>query len=495
MTTPEGSSHKQIIKSTGIVGMSQVLTILIGIFRTKIIAVLLGPEGVGIVGMYQTTLTFIQSATGFGLGFSGVRDVAEASGTGDESRISSAIRILKRWAWITGTVGFALTLIFSRTLSRITFGDYSYAWGFALLSVTLFLASLSGAQLALLQGLRKITMMAKANVLGIFFGFLISVPLYYFLGNRGIVLALLASGICSLAVSWWYAKKIKLNSTHITYRETFIQGQRMIRLGFFTVLATMASTGTMFLVRVYILDQSDVQTVGIFQASWNLSIVYIAAILGAMGADYFPRLSEVSTDNEKIIRLANEQTEIAILASAPVMVAFLAFCPFIIRLFYSSSFDPAIPILQWQIPGTFLKVISWPLAYILMAKGKGMLYVTGEVVFNIVFLAIVYFGWHMYSLEITGIGFLVAYAMYLGFILVAISRAVKFRFNRTNLGLIGLFTAIISSSFIIVTMVHGTIALLLMLLILAGTCAVVFLRLRRLIDLKSAINSIKMKLK
>jgi O-antigen/teichoic acid export membrane protein len=102
MTNPEGSSHKQIIKSTGIVGMSQVLTILIGIIRTKIIAVLLGPEGVGIVGMYQTTLTFIQSATGFGLGFSGVRDVAEASGTGDESRIATSIRILKRWAWITG---------------------------------------------------------------------------------------------------------------------------------------------------------------------------------------------------------------------------------------------------------------------------------------------------------------------------------------------------------------------------------------------------------
>ena len=72
----EQDSKKQILKSTGILGFAQIFIILIGIIRVKVLAVLLGATGVGIAGLFQTTIDLLKSATGFGLGFSAVRDIA-----------------------------------------------------------------------------------------------------------------------------------------------------------------------------------------------------------------------------------------------------------------------------------------------------------------------------------------------------------------------------------------------------------------------------------
>ncbi|MCK9300100.1 MAG: O-antigen translocase, partial [Bacteroidales bacterium] len=60
METPE-SSYRQIVKSTGIFGGSQLFNMLIGVFRTKVAAALLGPLGVGLIGLYQSIIDMIRS--------------------------------------------------------------------------------------------------------------------------------------------------------------------------------------------------------------------------------------------------------------------------------------------------------------------------------------------------------------------------------------------------------------------------------------------------
>src|ERR1035437_9424533 len=106
------SSLKQILKSTGIVGGSQIVIIIIGIIRTKIIAVLLGPEGVGFTGLFQSVIDLVRSATGLGIGFSSVRDIAQANESNNEESISKTIIVLRRWNIIVGIIGAVITLIF-----------------------------------------------------------------------------------------------------------------------------------------------------------------------------------------------------------------------------------------------------------------------------------------------------------------------------------------------------------------------------------------------
>jgi len=109
-------SYAEILKSTTLVGGSQVINIFIGIVRTKFMAVLLGPAGVGLMGMYQAVTGMVGTVTGLGIGSSGVRQIAEAAGSGDQFRIARTIFALRRTALVLGMAGLLLSGALSRPL-------------------------------------------------------------------------------------------------------------------------------------------------------------------------------------------------------------------------------------------------------------------------------------------------------------------------------------------------------------------------------------------
>ena len=121
MEPEETFSYKRIAKSTGIFGGSQFLVILVGIVRTKVLAVLLGTTGIGLVGMFQSIIDLVRSLSGLGLGFSSVKDIAEANNTNDKQRIAQTITVLHRWLWWTGILGMLLMILFSAQLSEYNF--------------------------------------------------------------------------------------------------------------------------------------------------------------------------------------------------------------------------------------------------------------------------------------------------------------------------------------------------------------------------------------
>ena len=173
-------SYRHIMKATSLFGGVQVFNIIIQIVRAKFIAVLLGPTGLGIMGLLTATLGIIGSLTNFGLSTSAVKDIATASGTGDEKRISKVVTAFSRLVWFTGTLGLIITVILSPWLSQLTFGNSDYTIAFIWLSITLLFNQLSSGQMVLLQGLRKLRYLAKANISGSAIGLIFTLPLYYF---------------------------------------------------------------------------------------------------------------------------------------------------------------------------------------------------------------------------------------------------------------------------------------------------------------------------
>ena len=136
-TSGADTSYEQALKSTGIVGGAQFLTILITVVKTKIVALLLGPAGVGVLGLLQGIVDMIRNATGLGIHFSAVKDVAAANASRDGQRIGRTIRILRRWVWGTGLLGMTVAIALSIPLSRFSFGNAEYAVPIVLVSVVL----------------------------------------------------------------------------------------------------------------------------------------------------------------------------------------------------------------------------------------------------------------------------------------------------------------------------------------------------------------------
>ena len=147
------SSYRQIVKATSLFGGVQFFQILISVVRSKFVAILLGPSGMGIVGLLTSTTGLITGLTNFGLGTSAIKNISEATATNDNARISSVITVMRRLVWLTGLLGAIVTLVFSPWLSEFTFGNRDYTLAFIWISVTLLFNQLSTGELVLLQSL------------------------------------------------------------------------------------------------------------------------------------------------------------------------------------------------------------------------------------------------------------------------------------------------------------------------------------------------------
>src|SRR4051812_13705554 len=129
------SSHAQILKSTAMIGGSSVVTIFCGIIRTKVMAVLLGPAGVGLMGLFSSIVDVTQSLAGMGIQSSGVRQIAEAVGSGEEERIARTATVLRRVALFFGLLGALLLVLFAGRVGRFSFGTDRYTRSVMLLSL------------------------------------------------------------------------------------------------------------------------------------------------------------------------------------------------------------------------------------------------------------------------------------------------------------------------------------------------------------------------
>lgn len=420
----ESGSYRSILKSTSLIGGASVLNILIGMVRIKFVAILLGPTGVGLLGMYAQITTLITTVTGMGIGSSGVRQVAEAVGSGDDERVSRTVITLRRMAWLTGAFGLLVMVIFCVPISKMTFGTNEYAWSIAVLGITLLAGAIAGGQGCIINGTRRIGDLAKISVIGAINGTLISIPCFYMWGESGIVPSLILSALAALATSWWFAHRVPVKVITLPWRDSYGEARQLLLLGISFMGAALVTALTSYLIRIVMLRQFGLADVGIYQAAFNLSGILVGFVLGAMGADYYPRLTAAAGDNVSVYRMVNEQSQISILLALPGLAAMMIFAPLIIKFFYAASFATAVPILRWCILGILGRVFSWPMGFVIVAKGKGKTFFVTEVIGGVLHLVGVFLFTRIWGLDGAGIAFMLLYVVYTGLMFFVVHKLV-----------------------------------------------------------------------
>lgn len=411
--TEQQSSYRQIVKATSIFGSVQVFTIIIEIIRSKIIAVLLGPTGIGINSLLNSTTGFITGLTNFGLGTSAVKNVAAAHRTGDSERVATVVTVLRRLVWITGLLGALLTLILSPWLSQLTFGNKDYTLAFVWISVTLLLNQISIGQGVVLRGMRKINYLARSSLSGSIIGLMVSVPIYYRWGIDGIVPAIIVTSTANLLRTWYFARKVNIESVVVSRKTTIIEGKEMLVMGFMLSISGLYVLAKSYGIRAYIGNVGGMGEVGLYSAGMAMVNRYVGMVFSAMSTDYFPRLAGVAHNNSDARKLINQQAEIAVLILAPILTVFIAYISWIVILLYSNKFLPINAMIQWAAVGMFFKAASWSNAFVFLAKGKSRLFLANELFGGTITLICNLLGYYWGGLTGMGVGFLVGYFLYM----------------------------------------------------------------------------------
>ncbi|MBS0150530.1 MAG: O-antigen translocase [Nitrospira sp.] len=440
-TADNKESYGQILKSSALIGGSSAINIVIGIIRTKAMAVLLGPSGFGLMGVYGSILDLAQSIAGMGISSSGVRQIASATGSGDTNHIARTVVVLRRTSIVLGIVGAVLLTALSWSISDFTFGTHERATAVALLSLALLFRLISAGQGALLQGMRHISDLAKMNMLGAAFGAIASIAFVYFWQEDGVVLALVAIAAMSVITSWWFSRKVQIQSPAMSMSEIKEETAALLKLGFAFMASGLLTMGAAYAVRMMVIRMVSLEAAGYYQAAWTLGGLYVGFILQAMGADFYPRLTAVAQDNDLCNRLVNEQTQIGLLLAGPGVIATLVFTPLVTTVFYSSQFEAAVEVLRWICVGVALRVITWPMGYIIIAKGEQTIFFLAELAWTIVNIGLSWVCLNYFGLTGAGIAFLGSYVFHWLLVNSIVRRISGFRWAVTNrnTGLLFLF--------------------------------------------------------
>jgi len=406
-----------------------VVTTIIGIIRTKALAVMLGPSGMGLAGLYMSATGLVGGIAGLGISSSGVRQIAQSAARGDEHQVARTIMTLRYTSLLSGIVGTLVVLCCCVLIGRLTFGDDKHAWGVAVVSLTLLFSNVSNGQIALLQGLRRLKDMATAEIVGAVFGTVASIVLVYFLRERGVAWFLVAMAAFGILTSWWFARRVPVANLAFHWRELSAEARGLIGLGVAFMIPALMAAGVAYLSRVLIVRQLGLDAAGLFQATWALSTYYVSFILNAMFVDFVPRLTAAEKDNAAVNSMVNEQVEMGALLALPGVLATVLLAPWVLQVFYSKDLVAAADIIRWQVIGVFLRVVIWPVDVVIIAKGMSKLYLATEIPFAFVNVGLLYACTKIWGLKGVGISFAIHYMLYTAVILVVCRQLTGFSWS------------------------------------------------------------------
>jgi enterobacterial common antigen flippase len=407
------SSYRQILKSSALIGSSSLVNAVLGIVRAKAMALLVGPAGVGLMGALTSVFDLTRCVAEMGMNSSGVRQIAESAGSADQQRVARTAYALRRTAVVLGIIGAGALAALSVPVAQLTFGDSTHAGAVALLGLAVLCRMVSDGQGAMLQGLRRIREIAVIGVIGAITGTLASVALVSVLGIDGIVLSIIAIAVISLLLSWWAGRKLILQPVTMTLAQTSDEVRGLLRMGLAFMGSALLTLGAAYLVRMIIVRQESLYAAGLYQAAWAIGALFVSFVLQAMSTDFYPRLVGAANDDTLCNRLVNEQALVSVLLAAAGVIATLTFSPWALLLLYSKEFAAADELMRWICMGMAVRVLTWPLGYVLIAKGKQMLFVGADLTWSVLCVALTWWFVNAFGLRGAGIAYFASYAIHL----------------------------------------------------------------------------------
>lgn len=395
-------------------GAASVINILSGLMRMKAAAVLLGPAGVGLFGIYQNLVSTAATVSALGFGTVGTRQIAEAQANGQDHDVIAARRALFWGSLILAALGASIFYFLRNRIAANILAEPLRGTEVGWLAVGVALTVLAGSQTALLNGLRRIGDLARIQVASGIMAAVLGIGAILLWREDGMLVLVVIGPLTSFVMGHWYVSKLEKVTTEPTPLAALAGQWRMMAiLGLAFMVSSLVTSLGHLAVRTLVQRELGLDALGQFQAAWTIGMTYLTFVLGAMATDYYPRLAGCIHDKPAACKLINEQTEIALLLAGPVLLTLLSLAPWAIHLLYSAEFAPAVGILRWQLLGDIFKVLSWPLGFALLAAGAGKTFVFTETVGTGVFVLGVAAGLPVLGVLATGVAFLALYLAYL----------------------------------------------------------------------------------
>lgn len=374
------SNYKSIFKGTMLFGGVQIFQILISFVRNKLNAIYLGPEGMGLIGLFNSSLTIIITIATMGVTSSIVRYVANEASEDKKNRLIKCGKIV---LLIQSFIGMLITICLSCFLSKSTFNSTDYIIHYIILSIFVYVSIANNGNLSIIQGKQETKRIARANILSSFIGLVAAVPLLMFTGIKAVIpIMIITPAISMLYTDISIRKILKCNNQSITKDEITNVAKLFLSYGFVITLAQLIGTVADYFINVFVSRNGGVSDIGFYNSGMSITYQCIGLVFNAMSIDYTPKLTAVCDDKHRMNDLINQQGVITLLLSIPILSGMMIFSPLMIRVFLAKTFLPITSFIQIIILGMFFKAVTFCLGSVSFAKGDKKIFFFYEGVYG-----------------------------------------------------------------------------------------------------------------
>jgi PST family polysaccharide transporter len=427
---------KSILRATAILSGSSVVSILVGLVSAKAFSALLGPSGVGYMGLLQALIGLAGLLAGMGIGAGLVRMGAEALAREDHRQVAALCRAVWLLLWILGGGAALVLLVFRVPISQWMLGGPEHAWSVVLMGLALIFNLASGLQTSLLNTYHRVGALARIGVVNSILGTAISLALVWRWHERGIAPAIIVGALVGLGISTYYLRReIRPEAVPPARGEVARNAWALLRFGMPYTASMLVGTGVQFLLPALVLHMLGGDSVGFHRAALSVSGVYLGFLLTAMAYDYYPRVSAASGQPAELVHLVNQQHRLVMLLAGPMILGALALAPYLVPLIYTSTFSPAVEILEWQLIGDLFKFSSWTMGFVVLVRSGSTTLFLVELVSGVNTLAGSWVGMHFFGLPGLGIGFLATYVVHYLVVWVIVRRDIGLVWTLSNVAM------------------------------------------------------------
>lgn len=401
------TASRRVFKALSVFGSVQAITMLCAVIRTKCVALWLGATGIGVIGLYSSAIDVINNLVQLNIRQSGVREIASAPAC----LMHELIVMVRRLGGILGIIGAILTILLSPLLSRWTFGDSDHTWGFVLISIAIFCNALIAGEQAVLQASGMLRRLALSSLWGSIVATVFSIVFLRFLGLDGIVPSFLGYAVMTALAYYILRKDVVWGNTSL--KNTIKNGYPVLKLGTFITAATFTTVLAQYLFLVWLRHKSDDDSVvGLYQSGYTIISQYVGLVFTAMAVEYYPRLSSVIRSNYRVSLYVKHEMMFLLWGLLGVITLFINLAPIVVCVLYDETFGGVSAYITVASVGTIFKALSFVMAFVILARGDGKVYLVTETISSVLYLVLNVCGYRIGGLTGVGVSYIIWYILY-----------------------------------------------------------------------------------
>lgn len=431
------TERKSLFKSLSAIASSQIIIGALGVVRSKILALVLGPSGVGVFFTLQSTLEFATNLFSTGLNSSIVREVASVNeNTDDELDLKRIVHGAHATSLLNGILGGVVIFLSADHISYLLFQNYDWNSELKILGGVIFLTLFFRANISILEGRRRVREYTTIGILSAFMSSVVSIIYVFMAKDQAIFLILITVPVVNLFILLLYRRLLIFSGFTVTWSEIKIIISRLYSFGSVFFIAGLVTLFTEYAVKLSIVKYLGFSSVGGYFAAFSVASIYPNLISGSLVRDFFPRLVEVNSEGSKANALINAQIELGLLLVLPGVLATIIFRGDLLNLLYSSHFLFATDLILLFVLGFVLRIVSWPMSYQLVASDSKYTFMAIEIMSNLLLLSFLIPGIYYFAILGVGVAFALQYFCYMLLLLIILWKKSAFKLGLLNRGLL-----------------------------------------------------------